>query len=58
MHAGGRKSMDRTLETVEHMRLATHSYLKAFIVDVTAYFTRRCLIAQHTFTFIHAASFL
>jgi hypothetical protein len=57
VRAGWRKCMDGALETVECMRLSTYSHLEAFVVGVATHFTGRCLIAQNTFTFIHAYLF-
>jgi hypothetical protein len=47
------KRMDRALETIEHMRFATHPHLETFVVDVTTDLTGGCLTSQGIVTFIH-----
>jgi hypothetical protein len=58
VRTGGSQHVDGALKTVEDMRFAAQPHLKAFVVDIATYFTRRCLITQHTFTFIHIFLFL
>src|SRR5690242_6017713 len=55
MGAGRRQRVDGTLKTVEHMRRAGHTDLKAFIVYVAAYFTSQPLASLHSSSFIHRA---
>ena len=53
MGTRGRQRMDRALEAIEHVSLAAHLHLKAFIISVAAYLTCCSRISKHTFLRIH-----
>jgi hypothetical protein len=40
--AGRGQGVNRTLKTIEHVRLAGHNDLKSFVVNIATNFTRSC----------------